>query len=107
MESSLRTGWQERPTLRPAPKVKITITNIPFTGVVPRKFHVAPWVYKLILPQRWHRSQPWAWLGFYPWPENVHMQWVQPKSSAIPTNSYRSTLRSEIRYVSLKRSRAF
>lgn len=32
------------------------------------------WVKDLVLPQLWHRSQ--LWLGFDPWPRDLHKLWV-------------------------------
>ena len=44
------------------------------SGSIPRQ---AQWIKDLVLVQLWCRLQ--LWLGFDPWPGNVHMPWVWPK----------------------------
>ena len=43
----------------------------------PGEFLVVQWVNDPALPQLWLRLL--LWCGFYPWPGNFHMLWVQPK----------------------------
>ena len=51
------------------------------TGSIPG---LAQWVKDLVLLQLWHRLK--LWLGFYPWPGNFHMPWVQPKKKSHVKN---------------------